>query len=171
MKNVSIQYYVEGEDEKKLVSVLKSNMGVIKPGKVQKLNVLQSQISNAILRTLKKGTVVVLIFDTDTKKVDVLNRNIQKLKKCRFVSDIITIPQVPNLESELVRSCNIKKITELLNSSSKKDFKSELIHISNLEQKLTEHGFDINVFWTQQPDAPYQNITNNAEKIKVYGQF
>ena len=42
MKNISIQYYVEGEDEKKLVSVLKSNMGVIKPGKVQKLNVLQN---------------------------------------------------------------------------------------------------------------------------------
>lgn len=98
MKNICIQYYVEGEDEKKLVSVLKSNMGVIKPGKVQKLNVLQSQITDANLRTLKNGTVVVLVFDTDTGQVELLNKNIRKLKECRFISAIITIPQVPNLE-------------------------------------------------------------------------
>lgn len=67
----------------------------------------------------------------------------------------------------MVRSCNIKTITELLNSRSKKDFKSDLIHISNLEDKLKEHKFEIAVFWTQQPGPPYQDITNNAEKIKV----
>jgi len=168
MKNMSIQYYVEGDDEKKLVSVLKSNMGVIKPGKVQKLNVLQNLITDLSLRTLKNSTVVVLIFDTDTKQVEILNQNIQKLEKCRFVSAIVTIPQVPNLERELVRSCNIRNITELLNSRSRKDFKRDLIHVSNLEHKLIEHEFDLSVFWTQQPEQPYQNIINNSEEIKIY---
>lgn len=168
MKNASIQYYVEGEDEKKVVSVLKSELRVIKPGKVQKLNVLQTQISDATLRTLKNGTIVVLIFDTDTEKVEILNRNIQKLRKCSFVSAIVTIPQVPNLEAELVRSCNIRKITDLLNSRSKKDFKSEIVHISNLADKLIEHKFDLSVFWTKQPGQPYQDIPNNSEKIKLY---
>lgn len=109
-----------------------------------------------------------MIFDTDTKQVEILNQNIQKLKKCRFVSAIVTIPQVPNLERELVRSCNIRNITELLNSRSRKNFKSDLIHVSNLEHKLIEHEFDLSVFWAQQPEQPYQDIINNSEEIKIY---
>lgn len=167
MKNVNVQYYVEGEDEKKLVNTLKNQLRVIVTGKVQKLNVIQDKINYNILRTLKKGTIVVLIFDTDTDNVDTLNNNIQKLKECSFVSKIVTIPQVPDLESELIRSCNIKKITQLLNSRSKKDFKSDLIHITNLDIKLKEHEFDINLFWNQQPDFPYQNIPNNSQIIKI----
>lgn len=167
MKNVNVQYYVEGEDEKKLVNTLKNQLRVIVTGKVQKLNVIQDKINYNILRTLKKGTIVVLIFDTDTDNVDTLNNNIQKLKECSFVSKIVTIPQVPDLESELIRSCNIKKITQLLNSRSKKDFKSDLIRITNLDIKLKEHEFDINLFWNQQPDFPYQNIPNNSQIIKI----
>ena len=166
-KNTSIHYFVEGEDEKKLVNVLKTDMRIIKPGKVQKLNVLQNHISDTILRTFKEGTTVVLIFDTDTNQIDILNKNIKKLKNCRFVSSIITIPQVPNLEKELVRSCNINKITELLNSKSVKDFKNDLIHISNLDKKLKEHDFNLNIFWSQQPKAPFQNIPNNSNNIKI----
>lgn len=168
MRNTNIHYYVEGKNEKKLISVLKSDMGVIKSGKVQKLNVLQSLITDASLRTLKNGTVVVLIFDTDTKRVDILNKNIQKLEACRFISQIITIPQVPNLEGELIRSCQIKRITELLNSRSEKNFKSDFIHVSNLDKKLMEHGFDLSVIWSQNLGTPYQNIINNSEKIKLY---
>ncbi len=171
MKNTSIQYYVEGEDEKKLISVLKSNMEVIKPGRVQKLNVVQDQITDANLRTLKSGTIVVLVFDTDTEQVEILKKNIKKLNGCRAVSKVITIPQVPNLEGELVRSCNINDVTELLNSRSRKDFKNEFIRVSNLEKKLIEHDFDLTIFWTKQPEAPYQDIINNAEEIKIYANF
>lgn len=166
MKNVNIQYYVEGEDEKKLVNTLKNQLRVIKAGKVQRLNVIENKINDSILRTLNKGTIVVLIFDTDTKNNDILKSNILKLNSCSFVSKVITIPQVHNLEEELIRSCNIKKITELLNSRSKKDFKSDLLRITNLDSKLKEHEFDINFFWNQQPKAPYQDIPNEAKLIK-----
>lgn len=115
MRNKFVQYFVEGEDEEKLIHALKSDLGVIRPGKVQKLNV---------------------------------------------------IPQVHNLEDELVRSCDIKKITELLNSRSTKDFKTDFIRIKNLAQKLQEHHFDINRLWCQSPESPYQNIKNQAEKIR-----
>lgn len=40
-KAAHYQYYVEGEDEKKLLSVLKTEMGLIVPGKIDKLNVVQ----------------------------------------------------------------------------------------------------------------------------------
>ena len=125
MRNRNLLYFVEGDDEKKIVNTLKTDMGLICPGKVQKLNVIECNIADLHLRPLSKGTVVVLIFDTDTGNVERLKRNIKKLKTCPAVSKVITVPQVPNLEEELVRSCNIRAITELLNSKSRKEFKSD----------------------------------------------
>lgn len=169
MKSTNIQYYVEGEDETKLVNILKTQLKMIKSGKVQKLNVVEELITDAMLRPLKTGTIVVLIFDTDTKNLGILNCNITKLKKCNSVSKVITIPQVANLEEELVRSCDIKKITELLNSSSLTDFKRDFIRINNLDAKLLEHKFDINIFWSQKPPILYQNIDieNDSKEIKL----
>lgn len=169
-KNANFQYFVEGEDEKKLVNTLKNDLKVITPGRVQIINVIQNIVSDMILRTFKKGTVVILIFDTDTNNTDTLNKNISNLKKHRNVADIITIPQVKNLEDELKYSCNIRRITELLNSRSVSNFKSDLIHITNLDSKLKEHSFNINRFWSRHPESPYEHITNQANKIKTTNQ-
>lgn len=109
---------------------------------------------------------MVLIFDTDTDNVARLDKNIEKLKSCSAISAVVTIPQVPNLEGELVRSCNIKVITELLNSKSTKEYKSDLIRVSNLDQKLKVHQFDINIFWSNIPKPPYHLIENQATVIK-----
>lgn len=166
-KNANVQYFVEGEDEKKLVNTLKNDLKVIIPGKVQIKNVVQDIVSDMILRTFKQGTIVVLIFDTDTNNTDTLNKNISNLKKHRNVANIITIPQVKNLEDELIYSCNIRRITELLNSRSVSNFKSDLIHITNLDSKLKEHSFNINRFWSRHPGSPYENITNQAAMIKI----
>ena len=167
MKNYNIQYYVEGDDEKKLLNVLKTQLKLIRPGKIQKLNVISEYITDVMLRTLKKDTWVVLVFDTDTNQVDILQKNIKKLNQCPYVAKVITIPQVRNLEDELLRSCKIRKITELLNSRSVSKFKSDLIHISNLDAKLLEHQFNINNFWSQTPPSPYQAISNESQTIKL----
>ena len=156
MRSKFVQYYVEGEDEEKLIHVLKSDLNVIRPGKVQKLNVM----------TLRRMTMFVLFFDTDTERTSILNRNLEKLTKCPAISEIVTIPQVLNLEDELLQSCDIKKITELLGSKSNKEFKTDFIRAKNLADKLREHRFDINRLWRQHPLSPYQHITNHAEKIK-----
>ena len=166
MNNKSFQYFVEGEDEKKLLTTLKNQLGVIQAGKVQKLNVIEEKISTNIIRTLKKGTIAILVFDTDTNNVDILNWNIKMLNESHVISKVITVPQVKNLEDELIRSCDIKNIKELLNSRSKKDFKSDLIHVTNLDIKLKEHNFDISLFWNKQPNKPYQNINNESIEIK-----
>ena len=42
MKSKYMLYYVEGDDEKKLLDVLKTDLRLIKPGKVQKLNVYRT---------------------------------------------------------------------------------------------------------------------------------
>ncbi len=166
-RQVNIRYFVEGDDEKKLVNTLKNDLKVIVSGKVQILNVIQNIISDMIIRTFKPGTIVVLIFDTDTNSVDILNKNIAKLKKQCNVSKVITIPQVNNLEDELLYSCNIREITELLNSRSVSNFKSDLIHITNLDVKLRQHAFNINRIWSKNPQPPYDNIINEAYKIKT----
>lgn len=167
MKINYIQYYVEGECEEKLINVLKRDLMVVKSGRVQKFNVIQNEITNARLMTLRPGTVVVLVFDTDTDNAEILNKNIEKLQACKSVADWVLIPQVKNLEDELMRSCNIRNIRELLGSRSNEEFKSDFIRVTNLADKLKSKKFDINLIWKESPSSPYQDIKNNAEKIKL----
>ena len=55
-------------------------MRLIQPGKVIKRNVIQDKLRQAQLKTLKKGTTAVLVFDTDTDNTDILFENIELLK-------------------------------------------------------------------------------------------
>lgn len=167
MKGTNVQYFVEGDNEKVIVNTLKNKIKVIAVGKVQKFNVMQNIIPDTILRTLNRGTVVVLIFDTDTDNVNILKQNLQKLDKCSFISKVITIPQIPNLEGELVYSCSIRRITELLGSRSRVEFKSDLLHITNLDSKLKEHEFSIEKFWSRTACTPYDDIKNDSNEIKI----
>lgn len=167
MKNKIIQYFVEGETEEKVVNVLKTDLRLILPGKVHKLNVVEKPFTNARLLALRPGTVVVLVFDTDTGHTDILNENLRILRACPSVAEVVTIPQVKNLEAELVRACSVKRVWELLGVKSVKDFKAELIRTGNLAEKLKEHNFDINLFWAKRPAAPFQDIQNMADKIKL----
>lgn len=164
--NHIVQYYVEGEDEKKLIDVLKTDMRLIIPGKVQKLNVVEQQIKKTHFINMKNHTMVVLVFDTDTGKEDILNKNIEILMQCSLVSEVVTIPQVKNLEDELIRCCDIKDIKELLGSKSKKDFKKDFIKVENLKNKLLEHKFEFKKLWIKLPENGYKGILNKADKIR-----
>lgn len=166
MKINYIQYFVEGECEEKLINTLKSELMVVKTGRVQKLNVIENEISKARLIALRPGTMVVLIFDTDTGNTEILNKNIKKLSECGSVADLVLIPQVKNLEDELVKSCRIRNVKELLGSKSNKEFKGDFIRVTNLANKLKSKEFDINLIWKNTPLSPYQNIKNDARKIK-----
>lgn len=169
MKTKYIQYYVEGPDDKKVIDTLKTKMRLVKPGKVDVLNVVTERITDLRLRNLSPGTMVVLVFDVDAGSRDILNTNIQKLENCQAVTEVVTIPQVPKLEIELVRSCNIRQIKELLNSRSNDDFKRDVMRVTNLDTKLREHQFDIDHFWSATPTPPYQDIANQAAKVKMKG--
>ena len=169
MKNKYIQYYVEGETEVKLINVLKTELKVIRAEKVQKMNVVDNMFTDARLMTLRAGTMVVLVFDTDTGNVDTLNKNLEKLRKCSAISEFVTIPQNPNLEGELVYSCAIKSIRELLDSKSNEKFKSDIIRTTNLTSKLMRHDFDIKKFWSHDPPSLYKGIKNMADKIRLIG--
>lgn len=166
MKDKNIQYYVEGKDEEKLLAVLKTEMQNILPGKVQVFNAVSETITNSRLMTLKQDTIVVLVFDTDVNNCANLQKNLDILRKNSRVADIVLIPQCKNLEDELVRSCQIRKITDLLDSKGKSNFKSDFIRITNLRMKLEKAKFDINKLWCKNPDGAFQGFPNDSKKIK-----
>ena len=61
-------YYVEGQNEKKLVDVLKSEFQWIANGKVFVHNVLTRPIPRASLRQIKNNTIAIFLFDTDNER-------------------------------------------------------------------------------------------------------
>ena len=160
------QYYVEGQNEEKLISVLKTEMELVCPGKIDVLNVVQEELTTVRLMQLKPQTTVILVFDTDVGNIDILKKNIDKLDKCSQVRQIWCITQVENIEDELVRSCNIKTVTQLTGSRSGKDFKRDFITLKNLKSKLEQFDFDIEKIWSCSPKNQYKEIKNDASKIK-----
>lgn len=161
-----IQYYVEGQDEEKILSVLKTDLQLILSGRVSKFNVVQNRLTRARLMNLRPGTMVVLVFDTDTNNSKILKENIDILKKFSTVYCVVCITQVRNLEDELVRSCNIKTVRELTGSKTDSEYKSKLIAATNLAALLTKHRFDIKKFWSQKPDGLFSEFVNEADLIK-----
>lgn len=111
-KNNIYLYIVEGDCEEHALTFLKNNY--VQSGKVVRLNPLQKEISQMILRNLKENTIAILIFDTDTLDgTEVLEKNKKILKRSKQIKDIILVPQVKNFEEELIRACNIKKSKSL----------------------------------------------------------
>lgn len=161
------QYYVEGENEVAFLKTLKTDMELIRPGKIQKFNVIQNKFTNARLMSLKQKTCVVLIFDTDVINDSILKKNLEILKKCDQITRIICIPQVKNLEDELVRCCNIHQIRELTSSSSNSEFKHDFLTTFDRKHLLEKHGFDITRLWTEQPQCGFEGITNESDLIKL----
>lgn len=53
------------------------------------MNVIQNKVPRSILRTLERETIVVLVFDTDIEKIDILDENIKLIKSSNNVRDII----------------------------------------------------------------------------------
>lgn len=165
-RNELYQFYVEGEGEKKIIETLKKDMSLIVSGKVEVLNVVQHEIKNARLMTLKKGTNVVLVYDTDVCNTDILDKNIKLLKSNNRIKRIMCIPQVLNLEDELIRATTMRKVTDLLNSKTLTDYKRDLLKCSNLDRKLYDKEFDISKFWNEEPPAKFSRFGNDSALIK-----
>lgn len=168
-QNRYYHYFVEGNNEEKMVKILKTDMQLIMPGKVQIFNVVEQGLTKPRIATLKSGTTVVLVFDTDTGNLSTLMKNIAFLNKEKTIKEVLCITQVKNLEDELMRSCNIKQIKELTGSRTNREFKHDMLNDSDLTfcKKLNKHNFDFDRFWSINDDEEYINIPNDAIKIKL----
>lgn len=166
MGNNYYQYYVEGDDDRKIVNTLKTEFQTIQPGKVDVFNVVQNLLNKNRIQVLKKDTTVVLVFDTDTSSSEILKKNIEFLEKQKIIKDVICVPQVRNLEEELVRACDIKHVKELTGSKTDSEFKSDVLKMNNLKQKLEEKEFRLDEFWCSLPKGDFTQIRNESEKIR-----
>ncbi len=161
------QYYVEGENEERIVKALKTELRLIQPGKVTVFDAVKEEITKARLMRLKKNTVIVLVFDTDTDNADTLLKNIDFIKKQNYIKKLLCVTQVKNLEDELIRSCCIRDVKELTGSETLSDYKKALNNEKNLGKKLQKHSFDIHKFWSKEPGGAFSMINNESEKIKL----
>lgn len=156
-------YLVEGEIEEKIIKLLKEKY--ILSGKIHIIH--QKLITNTLLRILKKYSNIIMIFDTDTSETyKTIKENIKMLKKYKF--QVVLIPQVENIEDEIVYATDIKDIQKLLKSKSKGDFKSDFLNEKNCLKKLEEHQFSIERFWSRSPEnsSKFSEFKNEGRKIK-----
>ena len=166
MKRIKIQYYVEGECEKKLLEALKEQNDLILPGKIEVFNVVNKELTDMYLRLLSEKTTVVFLFDTDIEKTDILRKNISKVKKNGRIRDLWLVIQVKNLEDELLRSTVVRHVQDLVGCSTEKEFKHAFIVEKNLFEKLNNHGFDLSKMWIKTPNKPFDDLWNDGSRIK-----
>ena len=80
---------------------------------------------------------------------------------------LVFLPQVMNLEDELVRCTDIRSITELTRSKSTKDFKRDFCAMTNCRSALDRHQLDVLGLWTQNPPEVFRFIPSNSNTIKL----
>lgn len=167
-RNNIYKYYVEGPDDKRIVETLKNDYKVIQAGKVEVFNVNQSHFSEMRIRVLKNNTTVVLVYDTDrgNEGEPNLQWNIDFLKSRNNIKRVICIPQVGNLEEELVRACGIKEVKEITKSKSNNNFKSDLLKCTNLYTRLQKCKFDFSKFWKRIPTNVFKKHGNGSDAIR-----
>ena len=133
---MAYHYFVEGDTERKFVEVIKESKYVYS-GRIEKRNLLQKKISDNILKNIQENTIIV--FDTDVidiNNINILDKNIEVFENNDRIKEVILIPQVKNLEDELIYSTKIKKIKDLLESKSDDDFKRDFMRCNNLIKKI-----------------------------------
>ncbi len=166
MKNNCI-YFAEGKCEERLLNALKENPQKIQPGRVKVFNVIQELLPKSQLVTIQVGTTVVLVFDTDVPNTEYLRENIKRLSTFCTKIKLVFLPQVRNLEDELVRCCEIKSVIDLTYSRSTKDFKRDFCSLTNLRAVLNKANLNVDRIWTQDTPAEFAFLVKNSQEIKV----
>ena len=166
--NKRFQFLVEGKCEKKLIRVLIDHHLIVS-GKAEIINPIQETIKITHLRPLPDKTNIILVFDTDKPETDIFKKNLEFLKSSPNIQSIITVPQVRNLEEELIRCTDIRHIRDLINCSHDSDFKAEFIEEKRLFEKLLIHHFDFKKLWSSSLPEPFLSlgIQNQGGKIKL----
>ena len=162
-------YYVEVPCEQQLISALKEAPEKLIPGKIKVFNVVQNLIPKSQMLSIQAGTTVVLVFDTDVSQTLNLKKNLELLERYCGKLKIVFLPQVLNLEEELVRCTDVKTVTKLTKSGSVKNFKTDFckMKVKDCRSMLERHQLNIARLWmTKTPDA-FDFTENNGDSIKL----
>lgn len=172
MSGELFHYFVEGDCEKAFINAfVHADKGEYRffPGKVEVFNVVFQKISPVKAMTIKRGTKIVFVYDTDVKSTDIFESNIDILEKYAGINpgNIIFVPSVRKFEDEIARACpGIKNINELLGTKGTEDFKKKFINHKDIVSKLLSVGFDMVKMWAQTPDGLFGEYGNKSKHIK-----
>lgn len=160
-------YFVEGKCEATLLAALKEQPQKVVPGRVKVFNIITNLIPRSQLVTIQSGTTVVFVFDTDVPVTEALKKNIELVSTYCSKTKVVFLPQVKNLEDELVRCTDISSVTELTRSKSVKDFKRDFCALTNCRDVLNRHQLDVLRLWTQNPPEVFRFVSVNSNLIKI----
>ena len=162
-------YYVEGPCEQQLIAALKETPARLIPGKVKVFNVVQNLIPKSQMLSIQAGTTVVLVFDTDVSQTSNLKKNLELLTRYCGKLKIIFLPQVLNLENELVRCTDVRTVMELTKSGSVKNFKTDFCKIKTKDWRsmLERHKLDYPRLWMTKVPEAFNFVDNNSFQIKI----
>ncbi len=162
-------YYVEGSCEQQLIAALKETPERLIPGKVKVFNVIQNVIPKSQLLSIQAGTTVVLVFDTDVFQVSNIIKNLELFERYCSNLRIIFLPQVMNLEDELVRCTDVKTVTELTKSTGIKNFKKDFCKLrpKDCRLMLDRHNLDYVRLWMSKIPETFSFAESNGNQIKI----
>lgn len=162
-------YYVEGPCEQQLIAALKENPSKLIPGKVKVYNVIQNLIPKSQMLSIRAGTTVVLVFDTDVEQTANLKKNLELLNRYCGKLRIVFLPQVLNLEDELVRCTDIKSAAELTQSKGIRNFKTDFCKLKTKECRalLERRGLKMERLWTAKVPEAFLFAESNSALIKL----
>lgn len=166
MKNNNCVYFVEGSCEKTLIDALKEKPALIAPGRTKVFNAISHELTRSMLITIQNGSTVVFVFDTDVEITEHLKNNIKLVSTFCAGAKVICLPQVLNLEDELVRCTDVSKVQELTGSKSIKDFKRDFCAMTNCRAVLTRHQLEVLKLWTRNVPEVFAFVPSNSQEIK-----
>jgi len=106
------------------------------------------------------------VFDTDVPITDKLKKNIENIEKYCTKSKLVFLPQVMNLEDELVRCTDVEKVTDLTQSKSVANFKTDFNRLKSCRGTLTKHQIDVARLWTTTVPEVFSFVPQNSDTIK-----
>lgn len=162
-------YYVEGPCEQQLVAALKENPAKLIPGKIKVYNVVQNLIPKSQLLSIQCGTTIVLVFDTDVEQTTNLKKNLERLRKYCGRLYIVYLPQVLNLEDELVRCTDVQNVVDLTRSNGVRNFKTDFckLKVKDCRAMLERYGLKTERLWTTKVSEAFAFVESNSNRIKV----
>ena len=107
------------------------------------------------------------VFDTDVPITDTMKKNIELIDRYCTRVKILYLPQVINLEDELVRCTDIKRIAELTGSKSSSNFKSDFCSLTNCRSVLDRHKLDVARLWTTKFPDEFTFVEHNSGQVKL----
>ena len=152
-----------------MIAALKETPARLIPGKVKVFNVVQNLIPKSQMLSIQAGTTVVLVFDTDVSQTSNLKKNLELLTRYCGKLKIIFLPQVLNLENELVSCTDVRTVMELTKSGSVKNFKTDFCKIKTKDCRsmLEHHKLDYPRLWMTKAPEAFNFVDNNSFQIKI----